>query len=729
MAVIYTATLLIVACFYVGYSTNTTCQLQPFNLIFVVDGSGSVGAANFQKQIKFAADLVEKVPSGSKVAFLQFSSSHRWEFRFNTYSSKAAIVSAIKRVSYMYGSTNTAAALKQAMTELNTVDAKLTTVLVLTDGHSYDWSYGQGDKIANDIRAKGATTIAIGVGNNLNQQQLLSIAGSPKNKHVAQNFDVLDDTLVKSLTTEICQALPPVTTTPPPTTTTEPPTTTTEAPTTTTEAPTTTTETPTTTTTMAPTTTVPTTMPTTVVTTTPTTAPTTPTTAPTTQAPTTLTPTTPPATTALPTTPKPTTIAPTTSAATTTVGCQLRPFDLILVVDGSGSVGPANFQKQINFSANFVSQMPVGSNVAFLQFSSGREWEFRFFDHKTIQDIAAAIRRVTYNTGGTYTAAALLETRTELAKVNPRSTVIMVLTDGMSQDWSSNNGDKVANDLRKTGATLVAIGIGSNLNRQQLESIAGSPQNLHIAQDFSQLNQNLISSLTTEICVAGQDGVQTTLQPTTAPATTMQPSTMPPTTPAPTTQPEPPTTILTTTTTTAAPTTTPTVAPEPTTVFPLVPTTQAPEITTPAPEPLKTEPPATGCKDKIRDCQYLRYFCTLPKFNEYSPVVYRPRLSCDCVQEHHYHYRTCDHDGSEQMGSTESMSTLAKTLAGLISTDSSKSTSKRNKRSAPQACFALGQQSHCYDGSGLGCNEAKCHVFASHIFVQALCQKTCGMCG
>lgn len=49
----------------------------------------------------------------------------------------------------------------------------------------------------------------------------------------------------------------------------------------------------------------------------------------------------------------------TASVAETPLGCHHRPFDLTLVLDSSGSIGPDEWQHELDFAAGLVLSLPV----------------------------------------------------------------------------------------------------------------------------------------------------------------------------------------------------------------------------------------------------------------------------------------------------------------------------------------------------------------------------------
>ena len=157
--------------------------------MLVVDGSGSVGAQNFEKVKEFLVKIVETLDIGqdaTRVALVQFSNNPQTEFSFNDHddvrdlSRKSANPSpllsssspfhllssgAIRGIGYKTGSTQTAKALEYTMEEELIESAGWrpslpTIVLTITDG------VGSGDihGVSNRLRRmEGVQTMAMGI--------------------------------------------------------------------------------------------------------------------------------------------------------------------------------------------------------------------------------------------------------------------------------------------------------------------------------------------------------------------------------------------------------------------------------------------------------------------------------------------------------------------------------------------------------------------------------------
>jgi Mg-chelatase subunit ChlD len=180
--------------------------------------------------------------------------------------------------------------------------------------------------------------------------------------------------------------------------------------------------------------------------------------------------------------------------------CRRSPIDVVLLIDGSGSVNEFEFQQQLNFASKLIAGLPKRSRVALLQFSSSYQWHYRFLPSRPLETIQAETRAVQQSGGVTRTAQALEQALLEIQKFNPRKTKMVVMTDGHANDWTTANGMKTAFKINSLGVQTFVVGIGSNLNITQLRAMASRDDTLLTPAGFGALNQALVTRLTGQIC-------------------------------------------------------------------------------------------------------------------------------------------------------------------------------------------------------------------------------------
>ncbi|ROL43009.1 Collagen alpha-1(XII) chain [Anabarilius grahami] len=132
-----------------GVSTKerTLCKGAKADVVFLIDGSWSIGDESFSKVIQFVFSVVGAFdvigPSGMQVSFVQYSDDAKTEFRLNAYNDKGTVLSALKLIRYRGGNTKTGVALKHVYEKVFTLDNGMRrnvpkVVVAVTDGRSQD---------------------------------------------------------------------------------------------------------------------------------------------------------------------------------------------------------------------------------------------------------------------------------------------------------------------------------------------------------------------------------------------------------------------------------------------------------------------------------------------------------------------------------------------------------------------------------------------------------------
>ncbi|XP_019645153.1 PREDICTED: uncharacterized threonine-rich GPI-anchored glycoprotein PJ4664.02-like isoform X2 [Branchiostoma belcheri] len=196
---------------FVSGEAATVCR-NPLDVIFLLDGSGSVGAVNFEKVKQFATKTVNGFdigPEGTQVGIIQYSTRTRQEFSMNSFQTKESLVSAIDNIDFMAGGTMTGKAIryvtKYGFGESDGARPGIPKiVIIVTDGLSSD----DVEQPALEAQQKGITLYAIGV-SGYDMDQLERIASNNQTLAVVENFNLLDS-LRNTLLTGICDITPPV---------------------------------------------------------------------------------------------------------------------------------------------------------------------------------------------------------------------------------------------------------------------------------------------------------------------------------------------------------------------------------------------------------------------------------------------------------------------------------------------------------------------------------------
>ena len=176
------------------------------------------------------------------------------------------------------------------------------------------------------------------------------------------------------------------------------------------------------------------------------------------------------------------------------------------MVDASGSEGVVNFNKQLEFIKNFTSQFEIGPNntlVSLVSFATAVKNEFYLDRYMNKPDVLNAIGHSVYLNGETYTHMALDYVRNNNIKTGHGarqnvSKIVIVLTDGRSNEEALTKTAaeklKQANDV-----TVMAIGIGHNVDPLELAAIATDSNHTYQVPDFDALS-TIQADLTDNAC-------------------------------------------------------------------------------------------------------------------------------------------------------------------------------------------------------------------------------------
>ncbi|XP_052436867.1 collagen alpha-1(XII) chain isoform X6 [Carassius gibelio] len=179
--------------------------------------------------------------------------------------------------------------------------------------------------------------------------------------------------------------------------------------------------------------------------------------------------------------------------------------DIVLLVDGSYSIGLANFAKVRSFLEVLVNSFDIGPNkvqISLVQYSRDPHTEFALNKHRDNAAVLSAVRTFPYRGGSTNTGKAMSYVREKIfipargARDNvPR--VMVLITDGKSSDSFKNP----ANKLRDADVEIFAVGVKDAV-RSELEAIANAPADNHVfeVEDFDSF-QRISKELTTSICL------------------------------------------------------------------------------------------------------------------------------------------------------------------------------------------------------------------------------------
>uniref|UniRef100_A0AAQ4P830 Collagen type XII alpha 1 chain n=1 Tax=Gasterosteus aculeatus aculeatus TaxID=481459 RepID=A0AAQ4P830_GASAC len=186
------------------------CKGAKADVVFLIDGSWSIGDDSFQKVLQFvksmtgAFDVIN--PRGMQVSFVQYSDDAKTEFKLNTYQDKGVVISALQNVRYRGGNTKTGIALKHVYEKVFTSDSGMRrnvpkVLVVVTDGRSQD----EVKKSAEKLQHSGYSVFVVGVAD-VDKSELRIIGSKPTERHVfvVDDYDAFAK-IQDNLITFICE--------------------------------------------------------------------------------------------------------------------------------------------------------------------------------------------------------------------------------------------------------------------------------------------------------------------------------------------------------------------------------------------------------------------------------------------------------------------------------------------------------------------------------------------
>uniref|UniRef100_A0A4W3K6T8 Collagen alpha-1(XXI) chain n=1 Tax=Callorhinchus milii TaxID=7868 RepID=A0A4W3K6T8_CALMI len=165
-----------------------SCRTAPNDLVFILDGSFSVGPENFEIVKSWIVNISSSFEIGNKftqVGVIQYSDDPLLEIPLGKYSSNEDLMKAMEAIEYMGGNTRTGKAITFGVKDVfsssyRAANAVTKVAIVLTDGKSQD----DVKDYAEEARKKKITLFAIGVGDETEEFELQAIANKPSSTYV-----------------------------------------------------------------------------------------------------------------------------------------------------------------------------------------------------------------------------------------------------------------------------------------------------------------------------------------------------------------------------------------------------------------------------------------------------------------------------------------------------------------------------------------------------------------
>ena len=178
-------------------SNSDTCTMA--DIIFVLDSSGSIGIEHWSQVLDFVKTVVRGFnigPFAMQFGSVTFGNEATINFNLNTYNRTQDVLDAVDRIQYKDENTNTSGGIwtmRQLMFTKANGDRPLAPdlAIVITDGVS-TYDHEQTIPYANEAKRAGITIIVIGVGDLVDQTELIGMASAVNDTPLVFNVTSYD---------------------------------------------------------------------------------------------------------------------------------------------------------------------------------------------------------------------------------------------------------------------------------------------------------------------------------------------------------------------------------------------------------------------------------------------------------------------------------------------------------------------------------------------------------
>ncbi|KAM3614607.1 uncharacterized protein V6R79_016766 [Siganus canaliculatus] len=193
---------------------ETECEnATKADIVFLVDGSSSIGNHNFEEVRQFLRSIISVFdvgPDKIQIGLAQYSDDPHQEFLLKDHADKESLLTAVEKIPYRTGNTYAGKAMDFLQTKYFTQEAGSRAsdrvpqiVVIITDGDSADDAVTP----AQRFRQQDVIVFAIGVGQT-NRKELESIANKPPERFLAtidnfQSLKNLTDGLLQTVCTSV----------------------------------------------------------------------------------------------------------------------------------------------------------------------------------------------------------------------------------------------------------------------------------------------------------------------------------------------------------------------------------------------------------------------------------------------------------------------------------------------------------------------------------------------
>ena len=184
------------------------------------------------------------------------------------------------------------------------------------------------------------------------------------------------------------------------------------------------------------------------------------------------------------------------------------PLDIAFLLDSSASIGEPSYQKMKDFVKAIADSFIIGPGkalTAVIQYGTTATTAIRFNDHMTNAGFNAAVDTLQYVGGETRIDKALQLASSELLTERSGSRagvakVMVLLTDGrQSKAPDGLDLQKAAAPLLSAGVRIFAVGIGSDIDKKELQLVVDKTDDVIVVPSYDGLATR-VRQLSIAIC-------------------------------------------------------------------------------------------------------------------------------------------------------------------------------------------------------------------------------------
>ena len=166
-------------------------------------------------------------------------------------------------------------------------------------------------------------------------------------------------------------------------------------------------------------------------------------------------------------------------------------MDIAFVVDSSDNVNAEEYEKQKALVISIARKIGISKNYtrgALVPYGDSASVYFRFEDSMSIASFENAVVKMPHKKGRSRLDRAINVTSRSVFSTSRLGVPKIAFVIASDKQPPDAKGLAAASDtLRKEGVKVIVVGVGSEINPQELNAIVKNDENAHAVQSFGQL--------------------------------------------------------------------------------------------------------------------------------------------------------------------------------------------------------------------------------------------------